>query len=131
MSEPNFELSKMKPMRKRNITKFSQLAVGEKFRLPGSTVLMIKETLRQEPEFGWINASYCYPDQEQPCYLPDDTQVVRKRSNEGRELRVKGQTLLYQCIHCQKWVEENDAAMSKTGVMCLDCYTLSLKGKKE
>ena len=44
---------------------------------------------------------------------------------------LKSKPLPYQCIHCQKWVEENDAAMSKKGVMCLDCYTLSLKRKKE
>jgi hypothetical protein len=28
-------------------------------------------------------------------------------------------------------VEENNAAMSKKGVMCLDCYTLLLKQKQE
>jgi hypothetical protein len=41
-------------------TKFSQLVVGEKFKLPGSDVLMIRETLKQEPEFGWVNARYCH-----------------------------------------------------------------------
>jgi hypothetical protein len=114
-----------------NITKFQQLVVGEKFRLPGSEVVLLKETLRQEPELGWVNASYCYTSQEQPCYFPNETQVVRRRSNEGQELRPKGPSRQYQCIECQKWVEENDAAMSKEGVMCLDCYTLSLKRKKE
>ena len=110
-----------------NITRFRQLVVGEKFRLPGSTVLMVKETLRQEPEAGWINASYCYPTQAQFCYFPDETQVVRRRSNQGREPALESQPLKYQCIQCQKWVAENDAAMSKEGVMCLDCYTLSLQ----
>jgi hypothetical protein len=45
--------------------------------------------------------------------------------------RPKGRLIQYQCIRCQKWVEENDAAMSKEGVMCLDCYALSLKRKQE
>lgn len=39
--------------------------------------------------------------------------------------------LQYQCIRCLKWVEENDAAIAKEGVMCLDCYTLLLKRKQE
>lgn len=112
-----------------NITKFGQLVVGEKFRLPRSTGLMIKETLREEPEFGWVNASYGDPDQGQPCYFPDDTPVVRRRSSEGEEVRLKSPLLQYQCIRCQKWVEENDAAMSREGVMCLDCYALALKHK--
>jgi DNA-directed RNA polymerase subunit RPC12/RpoP len=114
-----------------NITKFQQLVVGEKFRLPGSDVLLLKETLRQQPGLGWVNASYYHTQQEQPCYFPNDTQVVRRRSIEGTELRLKDQSRQYQCIQCQKWVEENDAAMSKEGVMCLDCYTLLLKRKKE
>lgn len=58
-------------------------------------------------------------------------QVVKRRSNEGKNVRLKGQRLQYQCIRCQKWMEENDAAMSKQGVMCLDCYTLLLKQKQE
>jgi hypothetical protein len=113
-----------------NITKFRQLVVGEKFRRPGSDVLMIKERLRQEPEFGWVNASYCHIHQGRLCYFHDDTPVIRKQSSEGKELRTTSQPLRYQCIQCQKWVAENDAAMSKEGVMCLDCYTLSLKNKK-
>ncbi len=114
-----------------NITKFGRLVVGAKFRLPGSTVLLVKETLRQEAEFGWVNASYCHSHQEQPCYFADDTQVVRRRSNDGKAVRVKAQSLQYQCVSCQKWVEENDAAMSKEGVMCLDCYALALKPKQQ
>ena len=110
-----------------NLTKFGRLVVGEKFRLPESTELLVKETLRQEAEFGWVNASYCHSPQEQPCYFPDDMQVVRRRSNEGKAMRVKAQLLQYQCVNCQKWVAENDAAMSKEGVMCLDCYALVLK----
>ena len=113
-----------------NITKFQQLVVGEKFRLPGSEVVLLKETLRQEPELGWVNASYYHTSQGQPCYFPNETQVVRRRSNEGQELRLKGPSRQYQCIECQEWAEENDAAMSKEGVMCLNCYTLSLKRKK-
>ena len=74
-------------MREMNTTRFGQLVVGEKFRLPGSDVLMIKETLRQEPELGWVNATYDITDQERLCYVHDDTQVVRRRSNEGTELR--------------------------------------------
>ena len=118
-------------MPKTVLTKFGRLVVGEKFRLPDSTELLIKETLRQEAEFGWINASYCYSPQEQPCYFPDDTQVVRRRSNEGKAMPVKAQSLQYQCVSCQKWVVENDAAMSKEGLMCLDCYALSLKHKPQ
>jgi hypothetical protein len=114
-----------------NITKFGRLVVGEKFRLPRSTELMIKETLREEPEFGWVNASYGDPHQGQPCYFPDDTPVVRRRSSEGKEVRLKSQLLQYQCITCQKWVEENDAAMSREGVMCLECYALALKHKQQ
>ena len=113
-------------MSEMNLTKFRQLVVGEKFKLPGSAEFMIKETLRQEPGLGWVNASYYNADQKQPCYFSNDTQVVRRRSNEGKELKMKAQPLRYHCIHCQKWVEENDAAMSKEGVMCLDCYTLTL-----
>ena len=70
-----------------NITKFRQLVVGEKFRLPGSAVLMIKEILRQEPRLGWVNASYDSTDQKQSCFFFNDTQVVRRRSNEAPELR--------------------------------------------
>ena len=70
-----------------NITKFRQLVVGEKFRLPGSDVLMIKEILRQEPGLGWVNANYDNTVQEQPCFFYDNTQVVRKQSNEAPELR--------------------------------------------
>lgn len=69
-------------MRNMNLTKFRQLVIGEKFRLPGSDVLMIKERLRQEPKLGWFNASYYSADQKQPCYLPDNAQVVRRRSND-------------------------------------------------
>jgi hypothetical protein len=118
-------------MREMNITTFKQLVVGEKFRLPGSEVALLKETLRQEPELGWVNARYCHPQQDPPCYFSNETQVVRRRSNESQGLRLKDPSRQYQCIQCQKWVEENDAAMSKEGVMCLDCYTLSLKRKKE
>jgi DNA-directed RNA polymerase subunit RPC12/RpoP len=118
-------------MREMNITKFRQLVVGEKFRLPGSEVVLLKETLRQEPGLGWVNASSNHPQQEPLCYFPNETQVVRRRSNESQALRLKGSSRQYQCIQCQKWVEENDAAMSKEGVMCLDCYTLLLKRKKE
>jgi hypothetical protein len=92
---------------------------------------MIKETLRHEPAFGWVNASFSDPAQGQPCYLPDSTQIVRQRSNEGSALRRQGQPQKYQCGQCKKWVAENDAAMSKEGVMCLDCYTLSLQQEKE
>ena len=70
-----------------NKTEFRQLVVGEKFKLPGSDVLMIKETLRQEPGLDWINATYDITDQERLCYVHNDTQVVRRRSNEGTELR--------------------------------------------
>jgi DNA-directed RNA polymerase subunit RPC12/RpoP len=114
-----------------NITKFGRLVVGEKFRLPRSTGLMTKETLREEAEIGWVNASYDDPDQGQPCYFADDTPVVRRRSGEGKEVRLKSPLLQYQCIRCQKWVEENDAAMSREGVMCLDCYALTLKYKQQ
>lgn len=108
------------------LTKFRQLVVGEKFTLPGSAKLMIKESLRQEPGLGWVNAGYDNTDYGQPCYFPNDTQVVRKRSKEGKTLKMKSQPVQYCCIQCQKWVKENDAAMSKEGVMCLDCYTLTL-----
>lgn len=114
-----------------NLTKFGRLVIGEKFRLPGSTALMIKETLREEPEFGWVNASYGDPRQGQPCYFSDETQVVRRRSNEGKEVRLKAQLRQYQCLQCQRWVEENDAAMSKEGIMCLDCYALALQHKQQ
>lgn len=43
---------------------------------------MIKERLRHEPELGWFNASYDSNDQKKPCYLPDDAQVMRRRSND-------------------------------------------------
>ena len=72
-------------MRDMNKTRFSRLVVGEKFRLPGSDVLMLKETLRQDPGLGWVNANYDITDQQRPCYVHDDTQVVRRRSNQGTE----------------------------------------------
>lgn len=74
-------------MREMNITRFRQLVVGEKFKLPGSAVLMIKEALRQEPGLDWVNASYDIINRERPCFVHDDTQVVRRRSNAGTELR--------------------------------------------
>lgn len=74
-------------------TKFKQLVIGEEFRLPGSTVVMIKESLKQRPRLGWVNASYGYTYQEQLCYFPGDTEVVRKRSNEGSGLVVKNQAI--------------------------------------
>ena len=64
-------------------TRFKRLVVGEKFRLPGSDVLMVKEVLRQEPGLGWVNATYDITLQERPCYIHDDMQVVRRRSNQG------------------------------------------------
>lgn len=71
-----------------NKTRFRQLVVGEKFRLPGSDVLLIKEALRREPGLGRVNAAYAITGQERPpCYVQDDTQVVRRRSNQGTELR--------------------------------------------
>ena len=72
-------------MQEINETGFSQLVVGEKFKLPGSDVLMIKETLRQEPGLGWVNATYDIIDQERPCYVHDDTQVMRRRSNQDEK----------------------------------------------
>ena len=78
-------------MREMNTTKFRQLVVGEKFGLPGSAVLMIKGILRQEPGLGWVNASYDNTDQKQPCFFPNDMQVERRRSNEGKELGLKSQ----------------------------------------
>jgi hypothetical protein len=57
-------------------------------------------------------------------------QVVKRQSNEGKNVRLKGQRLPYQCIRCQNWMAENNATMSKEGVMCLDCYTLLLKQKQ-
>lgn len=113
-----------------NLTTFGRLVIGAKFRLPESSVWLIKEKLREEPAVGWVNASYSNPQQGQPCYFSDDTQVVRRRSNEGKEARLKSHYLQYQCVICQKWVEENDAAMSKEGIMCLDCYTLALQRKQ-
>lgn len=113
-----------------NLTKFGRLVIGEKFRLPGSTALMIKETLREEPVVGWVNASYADPQQGH-CYLSDDAQVVRRRSNEDKEVRMKAQPRQYQCVQCQRWVEENDAAMAKEGIMCLDCYALALQHKQQ
>ena len=118
-------------MSEMNITKFGRLVVGEKFRLPDSTILLIKEMVREVPEFGLVNASYGNPHQGQPCYFPDDTSVMRNRGNKDRNVRLKYQPLQYQCIQCQKWVEENDAAMSKEGVMCLDCYAFALKSKQQ
>ena len=41
-----------------NKTGFRQLVTGEGFRLLGSDVLMIKETLRQEPGLGLVNTTY-------------------------------------------------------------------------
>jgi hypothetical protein len=117
-------------MQEMNLTKFGRLVIGEKFNLPGSTAWLIKETLRNEPELGWVNASYSNPQQGQPRYFSDDTPVRRRRSSEGKGSRPKGQPLQYQCIRCQRWVEENDAAMSKEGVMCLNCYALALKLKQ-
>ena len=75
-------------MRTINKTSFRQLVVGEKFRLPGADVLMVKEILRQEPELGWVNAMYDITHQVRPCYIHDDTQVVRRRSNQGTELKL-------------------------------------------
>lgn len=43
----------------------------------------------------------------------------------------KSRTPRYQCIRCQKWVDEDQAAMSKEGIMCLDCYSLLLKSSSE
>ncbi len=114
-----------------SLTKFGRLVVGEKFNLPESSALLIKETVREEPEFGRVNASYDDPYQGQPCYFSDDTPVRRRRSSQGKDVRLTSQPLQYQCIRCQKWVEENDAAMSKEGVMCLDCYALTLRPKKQ
>jgi hypothetical protein len=58
-------------------------------------------------------------------------QVVKRWSNGGKNVRLKGQPLPYQCVRCQKWVEENGAAMSPEGVMCLDCYLRGLQQKQE
>jgi len=82
-----FRSERGKAVKETNTTRFGQLVVGEKFRLPGSDVLMIKETLRQESRLGWVNATYEITDQERPCYIHNDTQVMRRRSNEGTELR--------------------------------------------
>lgn len=76
-----------------NTTKFNQLVIGEEFRLPGSTVVMTKEPLRQQSKLGWVNASYSHTYQEQLCYFPGDTQVVRRRSNEGAGLALKNQII--------------------------------------
>ena len=70
-----------------NATRFKQLVVGEKFRLSGSDVLMIKETLRQEPGLGCVNATYDITAQGRLCYVHDNAQVVRRRSNEDTELK--------------------------------------------
>lgn len=71
-----------------NKTRFRQLVIGEKFRLIGSDVLMIKETLRQEPGLGRVNATYAITNQKRPpCYIQDDTQVVRRPSNQDTGLR--------------------------------------------
>lgn len=113
-----------------NLTKFGQLVIGEKFNLPGSTKSLVKENLREEPELGWINASFDDPHQGRPRYFSDETPVKRRRSSQGKEIRLKGQSLQYQCVTCQEWVAENDAAMSKEGVMCLTCYALTLKPKQ-
>lgn len=71
-----------------NDTKFGCLVVGERFKLPGSAVLLIKETLRAEPASGWINASYNNPNQAQSCYFPYDAPVIRNRSNQSEEARL-------------------------------------------
>ncbi len=76
-----------------NTTRFRQLVIGEEFRLPGSTVVMIKESLRQQPKLGWVNARYSHTYQEQLCYFPGDTQVVRRRSNEGAGLALKNKII--------------------------------------
>lgn len=76
-----------------NTTRFNQLVIGEEFRLPGSTVVMIKESLRQRPKLGWVNARYSHTYQEQLCYFPGDTQVVRRRSNEGAGFALKNQVI--------------------------------------
>ena len=68
-----------------NKTEFRQLVVGEKFKLPGSDVLMIKEALTQDPRLGWVNATYDITDQQRPCYVPIATQVMRRPSNQGTE----------------------------------------------
>lgn len=70
-----------------NKTRFGQLVVGEKFKLLGSDVLMAKENLRQDSRLGWINATYDITNQERLCYVHEDTQVVRRRSNLRTELR--------------------------------------------
>ena len=77
----------IKTMREMKKTRFSQLVLGEKFKLPGSDVLMTKETLRQEPRLGWVNATYDITNQKRLCYVHDDTQVIRRRSNQDTELR--------------------------------------------
>ena len=74
-------------MSEMNTTRFKQLVVGEKFKLPGSDVLMIKETLRQAPGLGCVNASYDIINRERPCYVHGETQVVRRRSNEDTALK--------------------------------------------
>lgn len=114
-----------------NITQFGRLAIGEKFRLPDSTLLLVKETKREESVFGWVNASYDNPYQGQPSYFSDDTSVIRQRHHKEPEARRKSQPFQYQCIECQNWVEENEAAMSKGGVMCLTCYARALQAKHQ
>ena len=69
-------------MRDMNKTRFRQLVVGEKFKLPGSDILMSKETLRQESGLGQINALYDTTNQGRLCYVNGDTYVVRRRSNQ-------------------------------------------------
>jgi hypothetical protein len=71
-------------------TRFGQLVVGEKFKLPGSDVLMIKESLRQDAGAGWVNATYDIINQKRPCYVNNDTQVLRKRNNQRTELQQSG-----------------------------------------
>jgi len=72
-----------KAMQEMNKTSFKQLVVGEKFKLLGSDMLMVKEVLRREPGPGWVNATYDIIHHERPCYIHADTQVVRRRSNQG------------------------------------------------
>jgi len=86
-SRVKLEVNSVKTVREMNETRFRQLVVGEKFRLPGSDVLVIKETLRQESGLGWVNATYDITGLERPYHVHDDTQVVRRRSNEGTELK--------------------------------------------
>lgn len=66
-----------------NHTTFRRLVIGEKFTLPASRALLIKEKLREEPVVGWVNARYEDSRQGQPCYFSDDAPVVRRRSNKA------------------------------------------------